>query len=114
MAGLGAVALGFAALLIPAGAQRALVVDPYITYRGSAQSDAKAFSAALTISLAGGLTFGLIFALGTFVTGGALRSGLLAFAPWVAPFLIQALCRAGRRSATVVARPLWQCPLRRS
>ena len=106
-AGLGAVALGFAALLIPAGAQRALVVDPYITYRGSAQSDARAYGAAFTISLAGGLTFSLMFALGGFVTGGALRSGLLAFAPWVAPFLVQMLYRAAAfrhgRGATALA-----------
>lgn len=93
-AGLGAVALGFAALLIPAGLQRALVVDPYVTYRESVGPDEQAYRAALSISTGAGLAFSLVFAAGGLLATGALHSGLLAFAPWVAPFLVQMLYRA--------------------
>ena len=104
--GLGAVALGFAALLIPAGLQRALVIDPYVTYREGVGSDADAYSAALSMSLATGLIFSVAFALGGAVSDGALHQGLLTFAPWVAPYLVQSLYRAaafrhGRGSAAV-------------
>jgi len=104
--GLGAVALGFAALLIPAGLQRALVIDPYVTYREGVGSDADAYRAALSMSLATGLIFSVAFVLGGAVSDGALHQGLLTFAPWVAPYLVQSLYRAaafrhGRGSAAV-------------
>jgi len=93
-AGLGAVALGFAALLIPAGLQRALVIDPYVTYRESVGSDEDAYRAALSISIASGLVFSAAAAIGGTLTQGALHRGLFAFAPWIAPYLVQALFRA--------------------
>jgi O-antigen/teichoic acid export membrane protein len=90
--GLGAVALGYAALLIPTALHRALIVDPYVT-RADEAGDASAYAAAVSLTLLGALGVGVVF----FVAGSAFESslaqGLLVFSLWIPAYLVQALYR---------------------
>jgi len=94
-AGLGTVALGYAALLIAVGFERALIIDPLLTrIQTSARSAGEALRAAVSATTSGGLVLTLVaVAVGLSASGAGAR-GLLIFAPWVAPVLVHSLLKA--------------------
>ena len=89
--GLGVVFIGFAAYLIAFAFQRALILDPLVSTSSSSmpprrlQESRSGLSASLFFACGAGLGF---VAIGLAI-GGDGGHGLLLFAPWVAPALIQ-------------------------
>lgn len=112
-AGLGTVALGYAAFLIALGLERSIVVDPLLArISTSTRSAQDAFRGALSATVAGGLAL-TVAALSIGITfSGAGADGMLVFAPWFVPALSQGLFRAwlyreGRGSASTVSSAAW-------
>ena len=94
-AGLGTVALGYAAFLIVLGLERSLIVNPLLArVSASSTTPEQALRAALSVTLATGCVAAFVaFSVGLLTTG-PLARGLLVFAPWMVPALLQALLRA--------------------
>jgi O-antigen/teichoic acid export membrane protein len=93
-AGVGALAIAWAALLVVLGAQRALLVEPFLTRSSSSQvSDERALGGSLVLSVAAGLAGTVVFAVLGAVGSESASAGFEAFAPWVAPVLAQNLLR---------------------
>ena len=112
-AGLGTVALGYAAFLIGVGFERSLIIGPLLTrVQTDARSAPEALRAAVSTTAAGGLVLAVLaLAVGLTLTGAGAR-GMLIFSPWIVPALIQALLRAWlyrvkRGGAATAASGLW-------
>jgi O-antigen/teichoic acid export membrane protein len=92
-AGVGALAIAWAAFLVLLGAQRALLIEPFLTRVASSRvSDERALGGSLVLSVIGGLAGTAAF----LVIGGlgsSASTGFLAFAPWMAPLMAQNLLR---------------------
>lgn len=107
-AGVGAIAVPYAAVLVVLGLQRALLVDPYMTQRTTGDEDKRSELAdglMLSIGL-GVLALIPCIVVGVLVSGPVGR-GFVAFAPWLVPTLAQAFLRpaafkAGRGWAACV------------
>ena len=94
-AGLGTVALGYAAFLIVLGLERSLIVNPLLArVSASSTTPEQALRAALSTTLAMGSVAVFIAISVGLLTTGPLARGLLVFAPWMVPALLQALLRA--------------------
>ncbi len=92
--GVGALAVAWAAFLVLLGAQRALLVEPFLTRRSSAHvPDERALGASLVLSIAAGLAGSGAFAVVATIGNGSTSAGFKAFAPWIAPLLAQNLLR---------------------
>jgi O-antigen/teichoic acid export membrane protein len=95
-AGLGTIAVGFAAYLLLLGFARGLVTNPLIAGSASRSSAERAETArsALTVTLAAGLpAAGILAAIGAAAPAQYGR-GVLVFAPWLVPTLVQDLGRS--------------------
>ncbi len=94
-AGLGTVALGYTAFLIVLGLERSLIVNPLLArVSASSTTPGQALRAASSTTLAmGSVAVFIAFSVGLLTTG-PLARGLLVFAPWMVPALLQALLRA--------------------
>jgi O-antigen/teichoic acid export membrane protein len=112
--GLGTIFIGFTGYLLVLGFQRALITDPLVSTSSSSPVAERlaASRAGLTASLlwAGGAV--AAFASIGLALGGDLGQGLLLFAPWVAPSLVQdfwrvVLFRDGRGHAGALNDLLW-------
>lgn len=94
--GVGTLIVGFSAYLVLLGFQRGLVTDPLVvgsSARSPAERAARA-NFALTLTLAASLpAAGMVAALG-FLLPEQLGRGMLLFAPWIVPALIQDLGRS--------------------
>jgi O-antigen/teichoic acid export membrane protein len=112
--GLGVVVVGWTAYLAVLGLQRALVTRTLVAVSSTAAIDVGLASArrALTLSLALGAASATVFAgLGASLSG-AVAEGLLCFAPWVGPALVQdfwrsLLFRDGRAAAAASNEVAW-------
>ena len=111
--GLGIVALGYAALLIALGFERALIIDPLLTrIQTSARSRHEAFEAAVSAAASGGLLLTLMgLAVGLSTTGTGARAMLL-FSPWILPVMIHGLLKAwlyreGRAKIATASSAAW-------
>lgn len=94
-AGLGAVAIGYAVLLVPVGLQRALVIEPYLTRAASrGRTDEWALGAALIASAIAGIAVSGLFTVIGIVVPGTIGIGFAAFAPWIVPVLVFSLLRS--------------------
>jgi O-antigen/teichoic acid export membrane protein len=94
--GVGTLFVGFGAYLLLLGFQRGLVTDPLVV--GSSAGDAAEREAragfALTLALAGaGLAAGILAGIGLLLPEQVGR-GMLLFAPWIVPALVQDLGRS--------------------
>ncbi len=111
--GLGTVTLGFAAYLSVLGVHRALVIDPLLTRLESpTRTPREALRAAITITACGSLILAALGAALGLATSGSLALGILAFAPWLAPALVQQLIRAwlyreGRGRIATISSGAW-------
>ena len=93
--GLGTVTLGFAAYLSVLGVHRALVIDPLLTrLEPQARTPRDALRGAISITAFGALFLALFGVVLGLAMSGSLALGILAFAPWLAPALVQQLIRA--------------------
>lgn len=93
-AGVGAVAIPYAACLVALGLQRALLVDPYMTRRASADvPDTRALGSTMLLSLGGGILGTVIFVGVGLSLDGATGAGFLAFAIWLIPALMHGVLR---------------------
>ena len=94
--GLGVFAIGFSAYLLSVNFLRTFLSEPAII--GSTtiapQERALAARAALTMAVALGLAASAFFALVGLALPGAIGRGLLLFSPWLAPALVNELCRS--------------------
>ena len=94
-AGLGTVALGYAAFLIVLGLERSLIVNPLLArVSASSTTPVQALRAALSTTLAIGSVAVFTVLTVALLTTGPLAEGLLVFAPWMVPALLHALLRA--------------------
>jgi O-antigen/teichoic acid export membrane protein len=93
--GLGTVALGYAAILVALGLERAVIIDPLLTrIRTPAGSEHDAFEAAGTTTLFGGLALSVLgLVLGLSATGTWARA-MLIFSPWIVPVIAHAFLKA--------------------
>jgi len=95
--GVGALALAWAAFLIVLGAQRALLIEPYLTRSSSTSvTDMVALGGSVSLSIMLGLAAALAFGAVGRVDSGAIGAGFRTFAPWIAPLLVQHLLRAAK------------------
>jgi len=92
-AGVGALAIAWAAFLVLLGAQRALLIEPFLTRASSRVSDERALGGSLVLSVAGGLAGTVAFAAVGVAGGASASTGFAAFAPWIAPLMAQNLLR---------------------
>lgn len=112
--GLGTVFVGFACYLLALGFQRALLTDPLVTSSAALDSGPRSIEtgSALTLCVVGALAAtGLIAATGAVVSG-EVGHGLLLFAPFFLPALLQDLSRVvlfrdGRGAAAALNDGLW-------
>lgn len=93
---LGIVTVGFAGYLLVAGLQRAAVLQPTIAFAAPRSPDERRTlaEAGLTIGLAGAAAATLVVAVIGAVAGGGIGRGLLLFAPWLVPALLQEFWKA--------------------
>lgn len=94
--GLGVVVAGFAAYLLVLNVHRALVVTPLVATSSASPSEIREREtrAALVATLTVAATAASLFAAGGLALGGALGRGMLVFAPWLVPALVQDLTRS--------------------
>ncbi|HXF97237.1 MAG TPA: hypothetical protein VNJ46_01335 [Gaiellaceae bacterium] len=94
--GLGTVYAGFAAYAAVLGLQRSYITTPLVARTATEPRHvrAQATSAALTLVVASSVLAGAGFALAGWAIGGTIGRGLLLFAPWLLPALIQQFWRA--------------------
>jgi FkbM family methyltransferase len=112
--GLGSIFVGFACYLLALGFQRALITDPLVTSSAALDGDRRRLEtgSALTFCMLGALVASaLVAATGAAVPGGVGR-GLLLFAPFLIPALLQdfwrvVLFRDGRGAAGASNDALW-------
>jgi FkbM family methyltransferase len=112
--GLGTIFVGFACYLLALGFQRALLTDPLVTSSAALDSGPRGVEtgSALTLCVLGALAASaLVAAVGAAVSGGVGR-GLLLFAPFLLPALLQdfwrvVLFRDGRGAAGACNDALW-------
>ncbi len=113
-AGLGIVFVGFSSYLVALGFQRALVTDPLIA-TSAARDDASRIRmtrCGLTTSILGASAAGVVVAAFGLAVPGPVGRGLLLFALWLVPALIQDFWRAvlfrdGRPVAAAVNDGVW-------
>jgi O-antigen/teichoic acid export membrane protein len=92
--GLGVIAIGFSAYLIVLGFHRALVSEPLIVVSVTdAEAERRATRSSISATAGLGLASAVIVALVGLWIGGPIGRGLLIFAPWVLPALLQDLWR---------------------
>lgn len=112
-ADLGIVSIGFSSYVITLMLLRALVTDPAIVSASAPAVDRDhAVRSSITVTIAAGAGIALIFAVSGWMLGGAIGQGLLLFAPWIVPALVQdfwrfALFSAGRRGSAVLNDGVW-------
>ena len=112
--GLGVIFVGFAAYLVAIGVQRALVVEPLIaglSRTPTAETRESSRSALTIVGLGAFFAAGVLVTVGVTMTG-ELARGLLLFAPWVIPALLQDFLRAtlfrdGRFRLATALEALW-------
>jgi O-antigen/teichoic acid export membrane protein len=112
--GLGVIAIGFSAYLIALGFQRALLSEPLVIVSPYDKQDVRRRATRSSISATIGLGLGTAAAvalLGLWL-GGAVGRGLLIFAPWLLPALLQDLWRTllfrdGRGGAATANDAVW-------
>jgi len=94
--GLGILAVGFSAYLFTLAAQRAFVTDPLTVHIAALPAGGvrSALGRGFATALAGGVLLTVTVALIGWGTGGAFGRGILVFAPWLLPALLQDFCRA--------------------
>jgi hypothetical protein len=110
--GLGIVAVGMAAALLPIGLSRALITDPYVTRNETAEDDRHAFASAISLTLTFGTGAAAAFVAMGAISGGAVGEGLIAYGPWIPLVLLQALLRAaayrhGGSTAALASATAW-------
>lgn len=94
-AGLGTVTLGFAAYLVALGIDRSLLVDPLLTRTDAGpRSSREALRGAISMTVFGSAVLAGIGAIVGLTWSGAEARGLLIFAPWIVPALLQTLLKA--------------------
>ena len=87
--------MGYAAFLIVLGLERSLIVNPLLArVSASSTTPEQALRAALSMTLAMGCVAVFVAISVGLLTTGPLARGLLVFAPWMVPALLQALLRA--------------------
>jgi FkbM family methyltransferase len=89
--GLGVVFVGFACYLLALGFQRALLADPLVTSSAALDGGARRLEtgSALTVCILGALVASAAVALTGAAVGGEVGHGLLLFAPFLVPALLQ-------------------------
>jgi O-antigen/teichoic acid export membrane protein len=94
--GLGALFLGFSAYLVALGLGRAFVVEPFVAASSAQEAGTRHEQArfALTLQLAGGVALSALLVVVGLAAPDPFGRGTLAFAPWLAPLLVQDLLRA--------------------
>jgi len=94
-AGLGRLLIGFAAYVMLLGFLRALVTEPMIarTTETTTRADLASRSA-LTIAFAASLAAAVLLALLGFMLPSQVGQGMLLFAPWLVPALVQDMARS--------------------
>jgi O-antigen/teichoic acid export membrane protein len=114
VSGLGIIVIGFSAYLIVLSFQRALLSEPLIIISSANDPEIRRrgtrSSISATVGL--GLTAAAIFALLGLSLGGEIGLGLLCFAPWLLPALLQDLWRTilfrdGRGGSAAVNDAIW-------
>lgn len=112
--GLGVVLIGFSAYLVALGLQRALVSDPLVSLTSAVgmQDRAAPTRSSLTGVLMLASTASVLTAGAGLVVPGDIGRGLLLFAPWLVPALVQdfwrtMLFRDNRASAATLNDALW-------
>lgn len=96
VAGLGALSVGFFTYLFLLNILRALVTEPLVALssaRGPAERRASAHSA-ISLTITATVPVSAVMALVGLVLSGEIGRGFLAFAPWLAPALVQDLGRS--------------------
>jgi O-antigen/teichoic acid export membrane protein len=95
VSGLGVITIGFSAYLIVLGFQRSLLSDPFIVVSSEYTSEERrrGTKGSITATVGLGLVAAAIIAVLGLWIGGAIGRGLLIFAPWLVPALIQDLWR---------------------
>jgi O-antigen/teichoic acid export membrane protein len=110
---LGVLAIGFSSYVITLVLLRALVTDPAIVLAGGrAERREASTNPSITITIAAGAGVALGLGILGWRLGGAIGDGLLVFAPWIVPALLQdfwrfALFSSGRRGGAVLNDGLW-------
>jgi O-antigen/teichoic acid export membrane protein len=112
--GLGVVTVGFAGYVLMLVLQRALISDPLVVVSSHLSDGERTTMAAAGLSttiVAGALGSALMALLGLMIPG-SIGSGLLIFAPWILPSLVQdfwrfVLFRDGRGVAAVANDGAW-------
>ena len=112
--GLGSVFVGFTYYLLALGFQRALVNEPLVAGTSAIDMVERklATKCALTVSMIWAIGTGLLLVVIGLAFQQSMGTGLLAFAPWIIPALIQDLWRAvlfrdGRGSAGALNDAVW-------
>ena len=94
--GLGTISVGLAACIVLFGVQRGLLINPLVARTAACDVEERAVTAYLSLMLA--LVGATLAAASLTAIGLALPSqlaqGILLFAPWVVPFLLQDLARS--------------------
>ena len=95
-AGLGVVFIGFAAYQLVLGLQRAIVTQPLVAEASARRAAERRRLAGYgaTAVLASGLAASVGFATAGLIVGGDIGRGLLVFAPWIVPALLQEFWKA--------------------
>jgi hypothetical protein len=111
-AGLGVVAVGMAAVLLPIGLSRALITDPYVTRDESTADDRHAYASAISLTLVLGMGSAGMFIVTGAMSHGAVGAGLIACGPWIPLVLLQGFLRAaayrhGRSRAAMASATAW-------
>ena len=94
--GLGTVLIGFATYVLLLGFLRALLTEPLITRSAGQEPDRRAASAdaAISLGLAAAVAVAVVLGIAGFFLPGSLGRGILLFAPWSVPALLQDIGRS--------------------
>jgi O-antigen/teichoic acid export membrane protein len=95
-AGLGVVFVGFVGYLVPLGFQRALLTEPLVASSAARSPETRARIArcGLTLALLGALAATAVLTIVGLAVSGRIGRGLLLFAPWLVPLLLQDFWRS--------------------
>lgn len=110
---LGVVSIGFSSYVIALVFLRALVSDPSIVSASGRPADRKtSVRSSITVTMAAGAGVALSLCVFGLILEGVVSDGLLLFAPWILPALLQdywrfALFNSGRRASAVLNDGLW-------
>jgi O-antigen/teichoic acid export membrane protein len=112
--GLGVTFVGFSAYWVALAFMRSLVSDPLVTCSAAAATTERARVAryGLALTIAGGLAAAALLTVCGLAIPGHVGRGLLVFAPWIAPLVLQdywraVLFRDGRGGAAAVNDGTW-------